>query len=870
MVTGRQEVEISPMASPSTSLLREDAERGIKLEKRTGSFSRKNSFGGMFRLKQSDSHLTLSQLPKCLTFWQLIPLGVGSTIGAGVYVLIGTIAREKAGPALPISFLIAGIAAALAALCYAELASRCPSAGSAYHYAYTTVGESVAWLIGWALILEYSVGGASVARGISPNLSVIVGGDQNLPFILSRLTIPGTEVVLDPCAAIMVALITVLLSAGIKESAMFQLCMTWANVLVLTSVVILGTYLGCKSGWPGYEHAKSFTPFGINGVLGGAGVAFFAYIGFDTVASAAEEVKKPQRDLPLGIGLSLLACATLYILVSIVIVGIVPYYSLDPDTPMSQAFAQFNMPWATYFISMGALAALCTTLLGSLLPQSRILMVMGRDGLLPPWFSQLTASSSSSSSAGAVSSHGDKGGGVPLNSTVITGIFSATMAFFMEIGELSGMVSAGTLLAFTVVSISILILRYVPPVPPRSPSRPSQTSIASAKSDALYIPPPAPHSSSQSLWAHSNGRPPRPPNSSSLGNSSLVFNRIGSLDSCGTSPVVAILSDDQLNSALFRKSEQQEGQQKRLRALARAESKSNLSPRGGIAEDSFREDEAFEGKMDGVDSLRGGDVYERRREEEEEESSGSDEDYGKRNGEEERQVRDAFLDGMRVVNENKPKSSFQETGSTRGLFVAPSNAGSDAAGSQGWRSTASSVAQVIDLDESEEGQASPNRTIASWAIAAVVVGAPLLSFSATASSFLPRWAWMSLCALGLVAFGGGTLALFLLPEDEGRHAFGTPGGFVCPFVPVLPVSSILVNVYLMVNLGHGTWVRCTSWLFLGALVYLFYGIHHSVLATVDGPRIIDASKRTKSWWTIPTATSEWLSSSIEKERRGLR
>ncbi|KAE8721373.1 Cationic amino acid transporter 2, vacuolar [Hibiscus syriacus] len=267
----------------------------------------------LMRRKQVDSAhskpLDRHNLAKALTVSHLIAVGVGSTIGAGVYILVGTVAREHTGPALTFSFLIAGIAAALSAFCYAELASRCPSAGSAYHYSYICVGEGVAWLVGWALILEYTIAGG---------------------------------------------------------------------------------YLGFKTGWTGYELPNGYFPFGVDGMLAGSATVFFAYIGFDTVASTAEEAKNPKRDLPLGIALSLAICCGLYMLVSVVIVGLVPYYAMDPDTPISSAFADNGMQWAAYIITVGAVTSLISTLMGSILPQPRILMAMARDGLLPPFFLMLT------------------------------------------------------------------------------------------------------------------------------------------------------------------------------------------------------------------------------------------------------------------------------------------------------------------------------------------------------------------------------------------------------------------------------------------------------------------------------------------------
>ncbi|CAN1246214.1 Cationic amino acid transporter 2, vacuolar [Linum grandiflorum] len=405
----------------------------------------------LIRRKQVDSvdgnvHGGHQQLAKELSVLHLIAIGVGSTIGAGVYILVGTVAREHSGPALALSFLIAGFAAALSAFCYAELASRCPSAGSAYHYSYICVGEGVAWLVGWALILEYTIGGSAVARGISPNLALLFGGEGSLPFFLARQTIPGLDIVIDPCAAVLVFVVTGLLCVGIKESTMVQSIVTTVNVCAMLFVIVAGTYLGFQTGWAGYELPTGYFPFGVDGVLAGSATVFFAYIGFDSVASTAEEVKNPQRDLPMGIGFALSICCSLYMLVSIVVVGLVPYYAMDPDTPISSAFASHGMQWAAYIITAGAVMALCSTLMGSILPQPRILMAMARDGLLPSFFCDVNKKTQ-----------------VPVKGTVVTGFCAATLAFCMNVDQLAGMVSVGTLLAFTMVAISVLILRYVPP-----------------------------------------------------------------------------------------------------------------------------------------------------------------------------------------------------------------------------------------------------------------------------------------------------------------------------------------------------------------------------------------------------------------------
>ncbi|PIA59868.1 hypothetical protein AQUCO_00400618v1 [Aquilegia coerulea] len=597
-----------------------------------------SGFRSFIRRKQVDSVHVKSeghqQLAKELSVLQLLAIGVGSTIGAGVYVLVGTVAREHSGPALTISFLIAGIAAALSAFCYAELASRCPSAGSAYHYSYICVGEGVAWLIGWALILEYTIGGSAVARGISPNLALLFGGEDSLPIFLARAYIPGLDVMVDPCAAILVLVVTGLLCVGIKESAFVQAIVTTANVCVMLFVIIVGGYLGFKTGWAGYELPSGYFPYGVNGVLAGSATVFFAYIGFDSVASTAEEVKNPQRDLPLGIGIALSICCSLYMLVSVVIVGLVPYSAMDPDTPISSAFASHGMEWAVYIITAGAVTALCSTLMGSILPQPRILMAMARDGLLPQFFSDV-----------------NKHTQVPVKSTILTGIGSALLAFFMDVSQLAGMVSVGTLLAFTVVAISILILRYVPP-------------------DEMPLPSSLQESIDSVSLQYSN---------------TLDINR------------------------------------------------QNLRYPVGTSKDS---DQPLEGKGE------------------------------------------APFDPLIV----KEAEKFNEE----------------------------------------------RRRIAAWNITSVCVGVLLLTSSASAEN-LPSLFRFSVCGLGGVLLLCGLIALTWIDQDNARHTFGHTGGFICPFVPLLPVACILINVYLMINLGAGTWTRVSVWMVVGIFIYLFYGRRHSLL-----------------------------------------
>lgn len=626
----------------------------------------------VFRRKRVDSAHSkpqAGQLAKHLSVFQLIPIGVGSTIGAGVYVLVGTVAREHSGPALTISFLIAGIAAALSAFCYAELASRCPSAGSAYHYSYICVGEGIAWLIGWALILEYTVGGSAVARGISPNLAVFFGGEDNLPAFLVRRHIHGTDITVDPCAAILVMFVAGLLCVGIKESALVQSLVTFANVCVMLFVIIAGSVIGFQTGWPGYELSSGYFPYGINGMLGGAATVFFAYIGFDTVASTAEEVKNPQRDLPLGIGLSLFICSALYMLVSAVIVGIVPYYAMNPDTPISSAFADNGLHWAMYIVTAGAVAALSSTLMGSLLPQPRILMAMARDGLLPAFFSKLNEKTS-----------------VPVNSTLVSGFVAALLAFFMDVSQLAGMVSVGTLLAFTIVAISILILRYVPPddvpVPP--------SLQGSAEFESLSL-------SSQA----SNSEAPQP-YPSCVDQTNLDLSKVENVTTRKNEPI----SQELQNS--------EEGE--------------------NLLESAKRVDADLEDPL-----------------------------------------------------------------------ILKGNAGAGKLNNQKRRKTAA------------------------LSISAVCAGVLLVTLAASIE-LLPSWLRWCAGAIGMLPFLYGLTVLSLIEQDEGRHSFGHSGGFICPFVPVLPAACILINVYLVINLGTSTWFRVSIWLVFGVLIYLFYGIKNSLLS----------------------------------------
>src|SRR4051794_24870262 len=320
----------------------------------------------------------------------LTAAGVGAIIGAGIFVMTGRVAAENAGPAIMLSFAFAGVGCALAALCYAEFASMVPVAGSAYTYAYATLGELFAWIIGWDLVLEYAVASSTVAHGWShyfTSFLAIFGIELPHRWINSPIDIDpatgswiATGSVCNLPAFLIVLLITVVLVIGIRESARFNAAMVAVKLVVVALVIGLG------AGYVRPENWHPFLPYGWGGVLSGASYVFFAYIGFDSVSTHAEEAKNPQRDVPIGIIASLVICTVLYIAVSAVLTGMVPYNQIDINAPVSAAFAQVGLRWAQFLISLGALTGITSVLLVMMLSQPRVLLAMARDGMVSPGF----------------------------------------------------------------------------------------------------------------------------------------------------------------------------------------------------------------------------------------------------------------------------------------------------------------------------------------------------------------------------------------------------------------------------------------------------------------------------------------------------
>src|SRR3989475_1035918 len=402
---------------------------------------------------------------------QLTSLGVGAIIGTGIFVLTGMAAHDKVGPALTLSFVVSGVACIFAALCYAEFASMVPVAGSAYTYAYATLGELFAWIIGWDLVLEYAVGSATVAHGWSHYFQDFIGilgfklphALSNAPFDFNPATgqLAATGTVLDLPALVIAGLITTVLVIGIRESASFNAAMVIVKVAIVLFVLIVGAFYVDPKNW------QPFAPYGLTGIsffgktlfgqtgpggeplgmLAGAATIFFAYIGFDSVSTHAEEARNPQRDVPIGIITSLILCTVLYIAVSAILTGMVPYDKINIDAPVSNAFAQVGLTWAQFLISLGALTGITSVLLVLMLSQPRVMLAMARDRLLPQSF------------FGAIHARFR----TPWKSTILTGCFVGIMASFLPLRILAELVNIGTLLAFIIVCAAVLIMRRTNP-----------------------------------------------------------------------------------------------------------------------------------------------------------------------------------------------------------------------------------------------------------------------------------------------------------------------------------------------------------------------------------------------------------------------
>jgi APA family basic amino acid/polyamine antiporter len=401
----------------------------------------------------------------------LTSMGIGAIIGAGIFVSTGQAAHQTAGPSLMISYVVSGTVCIFAALCYAEFASMVPMAGSAYTYAYATLGELFAWIIGWDLLLEYAVGAAVVANSWSSNFEEVMAtlGIPPLPDVISGPALrynvqigqlERTGALINLPAVLIVIVVTAILVKGIRESAGFNAAMVSVKLSCVLFVLIIGGYYVNPAHW------QPFAPYGYGGLnfagytlgktdaggqplgmLAGAAIAFFSYIGFDAVSTQAEEAERPSRDVPFGILASLLICTALYVAVIAVLTGMVPYDKIDVAAPISKAFEQVGLGWARFLIAAGGVTGITSVLLVLLLSMPRVLLAMARDGLLPQGF------------FGAVH-HTFK---TPYKATILTGAFVTLMAAFLPMPVLLNLANIGTLFAFAIVCAAVLVMRRTDP-----------------------------------------------------------------------------------------------------------------------------------------------------------------------------------------------------------------------------------------------------------------------------------------------------------------------------------------------------------------------------------------------------------------------
>lgn len=382
-----------------------------------------------------------ASLKKDLGAFDLTMLGVGAIIGTGIFVITGLAAANYAGPALVISFIISGLACVFAALCYAEFASAVPVAGSVYTYSYTTFGEIIAWILGWDLLLEYGVAASAVASGWSGYFQGVLSGiGIHLPTAISNAYDSDKGSFIDLPAVAIILLITFLLTRGSKKSARFNAVMVIVKVAIVLLFIAVGVWYVKPANW------TPFMPFGFSGVATGAATVFFAYIGFDAVSTAAEEVKNPQRNMPIGIIASLAICTVLYIVVSLILTGIVPYSQLGVKDPVAFALRFIHQDWASYLISVGALAGITTVLLVLMFGQTRLFYAISRDGLLPRSLSKVNREKHT-----------------PTINIWLTGGMVTVLAGIFPIKLLSNLTNIGTLFAFVVVSLGIIVLRKKQP-----------------------------------------------------------------------------------------------------------------------------------------------------------------------------------------------------------------------------------------------------------------------------------------------------------------------------------------------------------------------------------------------------------------------
>ncbi|XP_014242378.1 cationic amino acid transporter 3-like [Cimex lectularius] len=396
-----------------------------------------------------------SELNKVLSTLDLVALGVGCTLGVGVYLLPGLVAKDIAGPGVVLSFFFAAVISALAGLCFAEFGARVPKAGSAYIYSYVTIGEFVAFTIGWNLIIEYIIGTASVARGLSEYMDKMLGNHM-AEFFKQIYCLEGSSFLspyFDLFAFGISVIVTIGLAFGVKESMAINNLLTFVNVSVVIFVIVIGAFQIDTSNWnlksaglPETAGTGGFLPFGMMGVIKGAATCFYGYVGFDVIATSGEEVKNPRRSIPLGIIFSLLIVFIAYFGLSAVLTLMWPYYLQDTEAPIPFAFTSLGMSWAAWIVAVGGVFGLLASLFSGMFPLPRVIYAMAQDGLLFSWLGKVHSKYKT-----------------PFVGTLVAGVLTGLMGAVFELKHLVDLMSIGTLLAYTIVAGCILLLRYREP-----------------------------------------------------------------------------------------------------------------------------------------------------------------------------------------------------------------------------------------------------------------------------------------------------------------------------------------------------------------------------------------------------------------------
>ncbi|XP_074654792.1 high affinity cationic amino acid transporter 1-like [Tubulanus polymorphus] len=666
----------------------------------------KSFWKGITRTKQLDtSHIQETELKRCLGVVELTCLGIGSTLGSGVYVLTGQVAKEQAGPAVVLSFLIAAVASLLAGLCYAEFAARVPKAGSAYVYCYVSMGELWAFVIGWNMILENMIGAASVGKAWSQYFDTLLN-DTVANYVkhhLPPMNAPGLSEYPDFVALALLVISTIIVAVGVKMSSLFNFICTFINVIVIGCIICIGLFHVHGENW---TSPPGFFPFGFRGVMSGAATCFYAFVGFDTIATSGEEAKEPSKNIPLAILATLVICFVAYFGVSAVITLMIPYFELSSTAPLPKVFAQTGVFGAEYVIAIGGMCGLVAAMMGSIFPLPRIIYSMAKDGLVFRFLAYVNPTTST-----------------PFIATLVAGFLAALLATLLELQSLIEMMSIGTLMAYTVVAVSVLILRYQP------------TDVGLNK-DVIKT---------------------QDEIRSDLGDSSLAT------DSTAAT------------------TQQQQGANGESTGLLRVGDKINVVKYVPSTQTSvFR-------RLPTGDSQDG--------------------PNGQTNGERNKEVvaeeiRERSIDY--TDQEDAPiGSTYQRIGSEQSV------------------NSLTSLFHVGDgVDEPTEK--SRHRVLLSLA-AITVVALALTSLSLYGTQYLQeaRW-WAILLAVLFIAAVLGIIAYIARqPKNRARLIFKVP------FVPVLPLASLIVDLYLMLSLSSATWIRFAVWMFFGFLIYFGYGIWKS-------------------------------------------